>query len=324
MRAVGEHAELPLASCPAWVQPTGGYYVVTWIGARPADPPRATLAIGQRVALGEDIELAVRRGELAPAAALGELAALAGSDLGSAVAAAAIARAIDPLVPDADRVAWERWLAARFAARLQPASLLEPSELAAQLAEDLIALVGADRLPASVRASARARVAAMIERGITPDASLVAVAGGDRALFDRIAALADRDPAWTSDPLGAFGPALAPAAVELALGNLPSSATVPVIAAYFRRAATRAPIWLAVRTHVTALLAHVEPSDAASLVDATGALCDATSRGELAAAFEPELGRIPDGREHLDRALATIDGCIAARARAGDIGGALH
>ncbi len=49
-----------------------------------------------------------------------------------------------------------------------------------------------------------------------------------------------------------------------------------------------------------------------------------TSRAELVAAFEPELGRIPDGRDHLDRALATIDGCIAARARAGDIAGALH
>ncbi len=138
---IADHAELPLASCPAWVRQTGGYYIVTWIGTRPADPPHATLALGQRVALGEDVELAVRRGELAPAAALGELRALAGVDLGSAVAAAAIARAIDPLVSDADRAAWQRWLAARFAARLQPATLLDPrraSKNRAGFADDLI------------------------------------------------------------------------------------------------------------------------------------------------------------------------------------------
>jgi len=321
---VGEHAELPLATCPTWAKPTGGYYVVAWRGHRPADPPRDLLTLGQRVGLGEDVELAVRRGELAPAGALDELRALAGADLGASISAAKIARAIDPLVADTDRAAWQRWLAARFAARLQPRALLAPDDLAAQLADDLIALVGADHLPALVRNTARARIAADLAHGITPDASVVAAAGGDRALFDRIAALAARDPAWTSEPLGAFGPALAPAVVDLALGTLPSSATVPVIDAYFRRTATRASIWAAVRARLPQLLAHLESSDAAMLVDATGALCDAASRAELVVALEPELARIPDGREHLDRVLATIDACIAERARAGDLGGALQ
>ncbi|HEY1813935.1 MAG TPA: M1 family metallopeptidase [Kofleriaceae bacterium] len=321
---VGEHTELPLASCPAWAQSTGGYYVVAWRGTRPPDPPRAQLSISQRAQLGEDIELAVRRGELAPTAALPELRSLAGPELGAAVSAAAIARAIDPLVADDDRPVWRRWLAARFAARLQPAMLLESGELAGQLADQLIELVGADRLPASIRNAARDRATRDIARGITPDSSVVAAAAGDRALFDRIAALASRDPDWTPDPLEMFGPELAPAAVELALGPLPSAQSVAVVSAYLHRATTRAAMWAALRPKIPALLAHIEASDAVTLLDATGALCSATLRAEVSAAFEPELAHIPDGRDHLDRALATIDLCIAARARAADLAAALR
>ncbi len=321
---VGARAELALASCAAWVQPTGGYYVVSWRGTRPADPPRSALSLGQRVALGEDLELAVRRGELPPRDALDELRALAGPELGAAVAAAAIARAIDPLVGDAERAAWQKWLAARFAPRLERKALSEPGELAGDLDDELIALIGADQLPAAVRASAKQRAMRDLARGITPVASVVAAAGGDRAMFDRIAALATRDPSWTAEPLGAFGPAVAPAAVELALGALPSSATMPAITAYFRRPATRAVIWAAVRARLPELLAHVTPPDAADLLDATRSLCDASSRAELVTAFEPHVTRMPEGREHLDRALVVIDACIAARAKAGELGAALH
>jgi Peptidase family M1 domain len=321
---VGARAELPLASCPAWVQPTGGYYVVSWRGTRPADPPFSALSLGQRVALGEDLELAVRRGELPPRDALGELRALAGPELGGAVAAAAIARAIDPLVGEGERVLWQQWLAARFAPRLELKALSEPGELAGDLDDDLIALIGAEQLPAAVRASAKQRAMRDLARNITPVASVVAAAGGDRAMFDRIAALATRDPSWTAEPLGAFGPAVAPAAVELALGALPSSATMPAITAYFRRPATRAAIWAAVRARLPELLAHVTPPDASDLLDATRSLCDASSRAELVAAFEPNATRIPEGHEHLARALVAIDACIAARAKAGELGAALQ
>jgi hypothetical protein len=99
---------------------------------------------------------------------------------------------------------------------------------------------------------------------------------------------------------------------------------MPAITAYFRRPATRAAIWAAVRARLPELLAHVTPPDASDLLDATRSLCDASSRAELVAAFEPNATRIPEGHEHLARALVAIDACIAARAKAGELGAALQ
>jgi peptidase M1-like protein len=320
---VGDRTELPLASCPAWAQPTGGYYVIAWTSARPADPPHAQLAPADRVALGDDIAAAVRRGELPAVDAIPELRAVAGADLATAIAAMSIARAIDPLVAEVDRPAWTRWLAARFAARLQPATLFQRGELAGRLADELVELVGGERLAAATVARARELLAAELALHGTPEPDVIAAAGGDRTLFTRIAKLAGADPGWSPEALAAFGPELAPAAVELALGPIPSSVTTYVVASYLQRGATRTAAWAAVRDRLPELLAHIASSDAATLLDATGAQCDATARAEIVAAFEPALDRIPDGRGHEGRALARIDRCIAARARAGDLPGAL-
>ena len=59
------------------------------------------------------------------------------------------------------------------------------------------------------------------------------------------------------------------------------------------------------------------------MIGATGWLCDQASRDEVAKAFAPYLDRIPAGKSHLDRALATIDQCIARRGRIGDLAAAI-
>jgi hypothetical protein len=94
------------------------------------------------------------------------------------------------------------------------------------------------------------------------------------------------------------------------------------LADYFRRPATRTAAWRALRPRVEVFLKRL-PERGADVIRATASLCDKPVREEVAAAFAPHLARIVDGRAQLDRALASIDRCIARRTRVGDLGAAL-
>ncbi|HET9991822.1 MAG TPA: hypothetical protein VFQ65_25005, partial [Kofleriaceae bacterium] len=87
---------------------------------------------------------------------------------------------------------------------------------------------------------------------------------------------------------------------------------------------TRAAAWTAVRDHLAELLARMSPAQAGDMLDATATLCTAVERGEVQAAFAPQLVKILDGKPRLDHALLAIDRCIARRAKAGDIAAALQ
>jgi hypothetical protein len=132
-----------------------------------------------------------------------------------------------------------------------------------------------------------------------------------------------RSPEVAAASLARFGPALAESALALVTGELPTETTWPIVSRYFERPATRHAAWVATRARIPELLAHLTSAQAGELVEATGALCDATSRAEVAAAFEPQLAKILEGKRHLDRALASIDRCIARRAKLGDVAAAL-
>jgi hypothetical protein len=79
-----------------------------------------------------------------------------------------------------------------------------------------------------------------------------------------------------------------------------------------------------VKARLAELLARMAPDESPALVQAAAALCDAGARAEVAAAFEPHVRDIPDGRHELDRTLAAIDRCMARRAHAGDVAAALR
>jgi hypothetical protein len=91
---------------------------------------------------------------------------------------------------------------------------------------------------------------------------------------------------------------------------------------YFERPATRGAAWAALRARLDTFIRGA-PDAAAEMIGATGMLCTAAARDEVAKAFEPHLASIAGGRTRLDRALAAIDQCVARKARVGDLAAAI-
>ena len=307
---VGERAELPLpatSTCTSLVIANAdgrGYYDSVDASA-PARSP------GEELSHGDDIAAMLRRGELDAKRAGAELARIAaGGDVYAQLGAMAIARA---LAPSADPAAFARWLGRQFAARLTPAALFTPHGDAERALRD--ALLELAELPPLPTAQLEKDLATRATIGDAMEAVFAAPRGG-RAFFDRVLAAASRATGETrtafDEALGAFGADVAPHAIELvAHGDLPLAVAI----AYFARPVTRAAAWVAVRDHLAELLAVASPQDGKELLAATATLC--ASRAEVAAAFEPRIGDLLDGRRTLDHALGTIDRCIARRATAG-------
>jgi aminopeptidase N len=185
----GEHTEIALPTCPAWVWPNdgAGYYQVAWQGAH-AQVPLAKLAPAERIALADDAAAAFARGELAPADALAELRRLAeAKDPYAQLGALAIARVIEPIVTTAQRDAWQSWLAARFADRLGPDVLSgggKPVER--ELREALLAVISPAHLPPATLKRAHVLIAHV---GVTPDLAMFA----DEHALAQAVAKPDRD-----------------------------------------------------------------------------------------------------------------------------------
>jgi alanyl aminopeptidase len=315
------------AGCPAWLVGNDdgrGYYRTVWRGAEPV-PPTAQLTFHDRLVRGDDLALAVGHGEIALADALGELTALARThDTYQQLAALAIAEAIDPWVTDAVRPAWAAWLAARFADRLTRAALESTAVPDDAVRTPLIALTrGA--LPQATLANVRG----LLDRLTDIDAYMslrIDAARDPGAIFEHMVAAAVAASGDARDELlaalGAFPAAFAPRVVDVVLEPRFAPAQVwPALAAMLARGESRTATWRAIHARGAAVrraLADVMPP----LIAATGALCDAGVRGEVAADFT-------DARDHaatrraLDQALAAIDRCIARRAAAGDLARAL-
>jgi hypothetical protein len=327
---VGEHTELALAACPSWLVGNDGagyYHVVSVIPA----PPIADLTPQERIARGDDVIASFRSGSITTKDAVVELAELAKAPDPYAVhAAAAIARALDPLVDDATRPAWAKWLATRFAAYLLPGPILYPTSPASrQVRDDLVALIP-DQMASATTLQARRRLEDTLRsKEPEPDPALVAISH-DGKLFDRLATLARTSKdfgvrAAAFESLGLFGTDEVEHAIDIVLAaDAPVAIAWPAIAGYFERAATRNAAWQALRARIPALLSRITGVEASMVVEVTASLCESTLRAEVAAAFEPHVGDIYDGRRILDHALASIDRCVSRRARAGDIAAALR
>ena len=335
----GAHTEQPLppGSCPPWLVGNDGgrgYYRVAWPGAAPATlAPFASLSPDERLARGDDLAAAVQHGELGLAGALDQIAALARSrDPEGALAALAIARAIDPLVADSIRPAWTRWLAGRFADRLTRAALGAPHTLVdGLLRTQLIELVRAAVDPA-ILATARAAVLRQLDTGVDRSQLRLAAVRDSDVIFDRIvdaaARLARDDPRSDRasdllEALGVFPPAFAPRVVRLVLDRrFAVEQAWPALAAMLARAETAAAAWQALHDQLDPVLSRLSADRTRDLITACAALCDATARAQVAADVTARADRV--SRAALSTTLATIDRCIARRAAAGDLASALQ
>jgi cytosol alanyl aminopeptidase len=334
---VGSSTELPIgASCPTWVRanPDGAYVHTRWTthGPRGPSPAIADLDPLARIVTGDDLAASVNDGQLPAASVLPVLRALASSgDPYGELGALAIARAIDPLVDDAVRTSWVKWLSVRFASRL----VLEKKPPAAadnEVVQALLAIVPAESFaPAVTR-----RAFTILDKGL-PDmygqmtpalVRLAAMHGGDK-LFDRIALRArllrneDVRDTWL-ESLGELGAAQIPKAIALVTGpELPAEDAWTAVARYLERPATRSAAWRAVKAALPAILRRMSAAEAALVIDATSHLCDKAERDDVEATFAGTVKRIDGGPSHLATALAAIDRCITLRAKLGNVAAAL-
>ena len=110
-----------------------------------------------------------------------------------------------------------------------------------------------------------------------------------------------------------------PGQFELALaGTFKTEKVLPAIAALLARPTARTATWKALRDRLPKLVAAVAAIELDDLVAATGSFCDVASRAEVVAAF---TDKVP--KDMLQKPLASIDRCIARRAKVGDLAAAL-
>jgi len=327
---VGERTQIPLpgaATCPTWLvgnEDGRGYYQTAGPAAR-LIPPNAVTRIAERLAIGDDLAGAVRRGELpiADAARLIETL-VASKDPYAVLASLSIAHTIDPIIGDPQRPAWTGWLVAQLRPRLRGAALLAPRRPIDHAVRDAVLALVPEHADRVALQRARAIIDAEVAGKVPPSQDLaiaitIAAPRDGLALFDRLVKLA----AATKHPdlaavllsaLGGFGPALAPRLVATALERrLSSPPLVAALVTALGRPPTRTAAWRAIRDRLPELMSRLSGIEARPLVEGLGALCDPVARAEVAAAFEPRLADIFRGRETLTAALASIDACIARR-----------
>jgi alanyl aminopeptidase len=330
-------ATFELTGCPTWIRPNrhAGYYEVVWKSDAPLGPLPPITELGPRelLAWGDDLAVALGRGDLDAAHAIAAIQRLSAStDPYALLAAVAVAHALDPFFTDATRPAWTKFLAARFAPRLTANGLLGAHKtIELELRAELTELVPAADVPADTTRAAARELDLLISRSL-PDPALAAFAApiGGHALFDHLAQLArgshDLDIRHAAiEALGKLGPDQLDHALEFFLHSpdLTGEEAWPAVAGYLDRASTRAAAWRTVSTHLSKIVSRMTVDEAPAVIASCASLCEPTSHADVASAFEPRLHDIAEGRQNLDKALATIDRCVARRARAGDLAHAL-
>lgn len=310
----GDRAELPQPACPAWLVGndggTGYYQVVTT--APPA--PLASLTPAERLAGADDVAGAVRRGELAPAAAAVAIQALiASKDPYAELGAVSIAQAIDPLVGDAERAAWSAWLGKTFAAALTAKALFGPAKpVAYARREALLALVPGSVLDRTVVARARKALdRELAARDRDPELlgltlHLAGHAGG-KTLWAAVARVVATDEDAAPALLEA-APALGPAfATEIFAviqrSSLSAEERAQAVVALLVDPGTRDAAWKVVAPALPELMKALEPKARQELVEGLGGTCSATIRDALPGT----------------PAVTQIDRCLARRAAAGPV-----
>ena len=106
-------------------------------------------------------------------------------------------------------------------------------------------------------------------------------------------------------------PKIIPAVIDYIYSDRVRTQDLPVVTSVmFNDPATRPAAWAAAKSHWTEIMKK-SPGTAGRLVGAAGQFCDPESRKDVAAFFADHAPR--GGQRGLDRALDTIDSCIAFR-----------
>ncbi len=87
-----------------------------------------------------------------------------------------------------------------------------------------------------------------------------------------------------------------------------------VLAAAFARPETQAAAWRYLRGHFDAIVARLPPFARGSIARVVAGFCDAELRREADAFLRPRVLGLVEGSHVLDRSLAEVDRCVAARA----------
>ncbi len=330
----GARTEHPLpaaAGCPAWLVGNDGGRGYYHVASQAPAPPLAVLSPEERLARGDDLAAAVRRGERTLTAALAELTPLARSgDPEGELAALALARAIDPLIDEAQRPAWVAWLGDRFAHRLTRRALAAPRSAVDVMLRRQVLELARDAVDPATRAEARAKLLRRLDRDLDASQLLLAAGPDASALFERwVAAAAARRAGELLEALGVFPAAFAPRVVEAVLDpRLPGEQAWPALAAMLARPETATAAWRALHARLDAVLAVLSAGRTRDVITATAGLCDPAARAEVTAAFAPMVAPIVGsgdraGQRALATTLATIDRCLARRAALGDVAAAL-
>jgi alanyl aminopeptidase len=329
----GESEDLPLGKhCPAWVAAESSrYYRVDYRGQAGAQRAARPTAIAATVADIGDVEALARSGALGLDTALVRLQRHAGHR-NRDVAQSLIWALGDlrPLVDEALRPAWERWLNQLFAAQAKAlgfAARAQDSDDTLRLRPTLIEFLAADGNAASLQAEARNLALGWLSLRGSVDGSMVetvlqsAARGGDRALFDRLVAAvpaADRrERRALYIGLGSFrDPGLARAALALMLDPAHDYREAAQIAwSLSSTPQGSALVFEFVKANFDALAARAPRDAPAQFPRWTAGFCTESGRSEVDAFFRERSPRYTGGPRVLAQALERIALCTAFKER---------
>ncbi len=336
--ATPPRTETPLPFCPDWVWPNAGgtgYYLTALAPAEPAALlPRLTLA--EKLALATDAMLLARRGDLPLADALGLVRPLARDpDRLLVEASLELAEVMDPDhlgARDAGR--YRAFLRRTYGERARALGWLprsgddEETRALRRLLVPLLAGPGEEpALAAEARTLALQWLAARerVPAEVAWLALAAAARGGDRDLYDRIAAEADRtaDRTERTRLLGNLGrfrdPALAEAALAIVLsGRHDLRDVIGILHVSLHGRETRDLSWRFLQAGWDRLAPRLRSDEGGWLVEAAaGVACDPRRRAEAAAFLAPRAEPFDGAPARLRAALDRADACAAARARNG-------
>ena len=330
----GAHAEVPLASCPAWLVPNAGalgYYRTAITGAA-AQKLLPHLDPAERSQLAADTVAQVRAGRLGLADALALVAPLAATGERHAISdSLGILEELNPNeLDDALYARYAMFVEKTYGSRARALGWTpHPGEstddaLLRPMIVGLVARVGGD---AQLVAEAQKLADGWIQTrtGINDDmvteALQVAARHGDAALFDRIlhtiqkVALERRDRSRLFLALGSFKQ---PALAQRALEQIPTFDLRESLSAGWGVATTRETrelAWTALQQGFDTWVPRMRDDEVQGLIALGGMACNAARRTQADGFFRERVNKIDGGPMALENMLGAMDVCIANRAR---------
>ena len=332
----GPRGELALPFCPEWLWPNAGgtgYYLTALAPAELARVlPHLTLA--ERLALTTDVEHQARRGDLPMADALGLVAPLAReSDRLLVQASIELAGLVEPArLGDADLARWRDLVRRTWGERARALGWLprpDDDDDARVLRWQVVPLVAGPGQEAVLAGEALALASRwltdhrQVPAEVAGPALGVAASHGDRRLFDRIVAEADRtaDGAALERLLDALGRFEEPALVKAALARLTAPGadlrdSGPILEQLLTARGSRGLAWSALTERWPALAPRLRADEATWLIGLAATLaCDPGKRAEVASFLTPRAVPFDGAPRALAVALEEADACAAARWR---------